>query len=344
MGEEVAMTAHDPNANNNHDDYNADEERILEWELGLPNANDLTPLSQSLIPLELMTAFSISPMQHRSLVDVNRASQNTLSSLRGSQSHALSSTSNNIKSCTETRDPTFLEPDETDQNESGSDSRKSRKLDSMEEADSALRTDNSNNNEDPSVRTLKRPRLVWTPQLHKRFVDVVGHLGINNAVPKTIMQLMNVEGLTRENVASHLQKYRLYLKRMQGSSNDDPSSADHQLFASTPVIPQCLHYESGENNHNNNNNSNNNGNGHVAVPMPGSYGVPPALMSMPFYGMMNQGFHQQGHGFDQSMYNMSMNMNMNIGMRNMIQQRDWSVNKQGAVMSDPHRLAPSSDK
>ena len=27
---------------------------------------------------------------------------------------------------------------------------------------------------------------------------------------------MNVEGMTRENVASHLQKYRLYLKRMAG--------------------------------------------------------------------------------------------------------------------------------
>ena len=30
---------------------------------------------------------------------------------------------------------------------------------------------------------------------------------------------MNVDGMTRENVASHLQKYRLYLKRQAGSSD-----------------------------------------------------------------------------------------------------------------------------
>ncbi|KAA8517909.1 hypothetical protein F0562_015383 [Nyssa sinensis] len=105
---------------------------------------------------------------------------------------------------------------------------------------------------DEPARTLKRPRLVWTPQLHKRFVDAVAHLGIKNAVPKTIMQLMSVDGLTRENVASHLQKYRLYLKRMQGLSNGgggggggglaaggDPAT-DH-LFASSPVPAHFLH-------------------------------------------------------------------------------------------------------
>ena len=43
-----------------------------------------------------------------------------------------------------------------------------------------------------------------------------GMQGVKNAVPKTILQLMNVEGMTRENVASHLQKYRQYLKRMAG--------------------------------------------------------------------------------------------------------------------------------
>ncbi|KAI7728073.1 hypothetical protein M8C21_030622, partial [Ambrosia artemisiifolia] len=102
---------------------------------------------------------------------------------------------------------------------------------------------------DEPARTLKRPRLVWTPQLHKRFVDAVAHLGIKNAVPKTIMQLMNIDGLTRENVASHLQKYRLYLKRMQGlnsgngfGSGGDPVT-DH-LFASSPVPPHFLQQNS----------------------------------------------------------------------------------------------------
>ncbi|CAA2955558.1 transcription factor MYBC1-like [Olea europaea subsp. europaea] len=71
--------------------------------------------------------------------------------------------------------------------------------------------------DNPAPR-LRRPPLVWTPQLHKRFVDAVAHLGIKYAVPKTILQLMSVDGLTRENVASHLMKYRLYLKRMQGIS------------------------------------------------------------------------------------------------------------------------------
>mmetsp|Transcript_4739 Transcript_4739/g.8114 ORF Transcript_4739/g.8114 Transcript_4739/m.8114 type:complete len:385 (-) Transcript_4739:367-1521(-) len=65
-------------------------------------------------------------------------------------------------------------------------------------------------------RSSKKPRLVWTTELHQRFLNAVNHLGVKSAVPKTILQLMNVEGMTRENVASHLQKYRLYLKRIQG--------------------------------------------------------------------------------------------------------------------------------
>jgi SHAQKYF class myb-like DNA-binding protein len=47
-------------------------------------------------------------------------------------------------------------------------------------------------------------------------MNAVAVLGINAAVPKEIMKLMNVPGVTRENVASHLQKHRIMLKKMAG--------------------------------------------------------------------------------------------------------------------------------
>ncbi|CAL5426748.1 unnamed protein product [Camellia sinensis] len=310
MGEEVRMSEYDGGGGGR----GGDDDRVLEWEVGLPSADDLTPLSQPLIPHELASAFSISPEPSRSMMEVNRASQNTLSTIRA-QFNALSASNNfNFKSFNEDRakEGLAMDVDEADLTRDGSESRKLRRIDSgVEEADSALRSENGN--DDPSARTLKRPRLVWTPQLHKRFVDVVAHLGIKNAVPKTIMQLMNVEGLTRENVASHLQKYRLYLKRMQGLSNEGPSSSDH-LFASTPV-PQSLH-ESG--------NGSGNGNGHVAMPIPMPY--PLQMMHMPVMGHGHMGMPAAPgpyHGFDSHPYNM-------------VQQRDWSGNKFGSVASFQH--------
>ncbi|GAA0184860.1 winged helix/forkhead transcription factor [Lithospermum erythrorhizon] len=64
-----------------------------------------------------------------------------------------------------------------------------------------------------SSSSFKKPRMVWTAELHEQFVDVVNKMGLKNAVPKKILEVMNVPGLTRENVASHLQKYRLYVRR-----------------------------------------------------------------------------------------------------------------------------------
>ncbi|KFK39028.1 hypothetical protein AALP_AA3G191300 [Arabis alpina] len=65
---------------------------------------------------------------------------------------------------------------------------------------------------------LKKPRVVWSVELHQQFVAAVNQLGVEKAVPKKILELMNVSGLTRENVASHLQKYRIYLRRLGGVS------------------------------------------------------------------------------------------------------------------------------
>ncbi|XVF28250.1 hypothetical protein REPUB_Repub15cG0013400 [Reevesia pubescens] len=74
------------------------------------------------------------------------------------------------------------------------------------------------NDERDDTSTLKKPRVVWSVELHQQFVAAVNQLGIDKAVPKKILELMNVPGLTRENVASHLQKYRLYLRRLSGVS------------------------------------------------------------------------------------------------------------------------------
>lgn len=70
----------------------------------------------------------------------------------------------------------------------------------------------------------KKPRVVWTKEMHQKFLDAVAQLGHDKAFPKKIVELMNLPGLTRENVASHLQKYRMCMKRAQegftGSSYD----------------------------------------------------------------------------------------------------------------------------
>ncbi|KAL5560196.1 hypothetical protein UlMin_036407 [Ulmus minor] len=60
----------------------------------------------------------------------------------------------------------------------------------------------------------------------------------SSAMPKKILELMNVPGLTRENFASHLQKYRLYLRRISGVSQ-------YQTSLSSPFInPQDANFGS----------------------------------------------------------------------------------------------------
>ena len=55
---------------------NGDEEdQVTEWEVGLPSVDDLTPLSQLLIPPKLASAFSSSLKPYRTAMEVNCASQ-----------------------------------------------------------------------------------------------------------------------------------------------------------------------------------------------------------------------------------------------------------------------------
>ncbi|KAL2534834.1 Two-component response regulator [Abeliophyllum distichum] len=95
--------------------------------------------------------------------------------------------------------------------------------------------DNGHENEDPA--TQKKPRVVWSIELHRKFVAAVNQLGIEKAVPKRILDLMNVEGLTRENVASHLQKYRLYLKRISSVATQQANMVAALGIKDSPFMP-----------------------------------------------------------------------------------------------------------
>ncbi|KAM7268782.1 hypothetical protein ACFE04_010948 [Oxalis oulophora] len=55
----------------------------------------------------------------------------------------------------------------------------------------------------------KKTKVVWTSSLHTKFLQAMHEIGFQKAVPKKILEVMNVSGLTRENVASHLQVAQL---------------------------------------------------------------------------------------------------------------------------------------
>ncbi|CAL9233982.1 unnamed protein product [Arabidopsis halleri] len=109
----------------------------------------------------------------------------------------------------------------SDQNNGRANNRKRK--DQYNEEDDEERDDN----DDSSAQ--KKQRVVWTVELHKKFVAAVNQLGYEKAMPKKILDLMNVEKLTRENVASHLQKFRLYLKRISGVANQQAIMANPDL-------------------------------------------------------------------------------------------------------------------
>ncbi|XP_020577588.1 two-component response regulator-like APRR2 isoform X2 [Phalaenopsis equestris] len=71
------------------------------------------------------------------------------------------------------------------------------------------------------VRGSRRKMKVdWTPELHKRFVKAIEQLGIDQAIPSKILELMKVDGLTRHNVASHLQKFRMHKRHILPKEDD----------------------------------------------------------------------------------------------------------------------------
>ena len=72
-----------------------------------------------------------------------------------------------------------------------------------------------------------KTRFVWSAELHARFEQAVAKLGVDRAKPQAISQLMGVEGdnaPTRQNIKSHLQKYRLLVKKRAAQAANDLGS------------------------------------------------------------------------------------------------------------------------
>ncbi|XP_019168488.1 PREDICTED: myb family transcription factor EFM-like [Ipomoea nil] len=68
----------------------------------------------------------------------------------------------------------------------------------------------------------RKQRRCWSPELHKRFLQALQQLGGSHAAtPKQIREMMKVDGLTNDEVKSHLQKYRLHTRRPSPSNRNN---------------------------------------------------------------------------------------------------------------------------
>ncbi|XP_062212502.1 transcription factor HHO5-like [Phragmites australis] len=66
-------------------------------------------------------------------------------------------------------------------------------------------------------KAARKARRCWSTELHKQFVAALHQLGGPQvATPKQIREVMRVDGLTNDEVKSHLQKYRLHNRRSPG--------------------------------------------------------------------------------------------------------------------------------
>ncbi|THU71649.1 hypothetical protein C4D60_Mb04t03670 [Musa balbisiana] len=81
----------------------------------------------------------------------------------------------------------------------------------------------------------RKVKRYWSEELHKRFLHALEQLGgCHAATPKLIRKLMKVDGLTNDEVKSHLQKYRLHARR--SSPVAEISTSSNIQFAQFVVV------------------------------------------------------------------------------------------------------------
>ncbi|KAJ6395946.1 hypothetical protein OIU77_021071 [Salix suchowensis] len=75
-------------------------------------------------------------------------------------------------------------------------------------------------------KSSRKHRRCWSPELHRQFLNALQQLGGSQvATPKQIRELMQVDGLTNDEVKSHLQqKYRLHTRRVPPATASAPEN------------------------------------------------------------------------------------------------------------------------
>ncbi|KAH9746657.1 putative two-component response regulator-like APRR6 [Citrus sinensis] len=97
-----------------------------------------------------------------------------------------------------------------------------------------------NENNNGHVKKKRKPRIVWTSELHLKFIEAVSSLGDIKARPKLILQKMNVPGLTQRQVASHLQNYKARVRQISDNVIRDLSSNTGSLQTLERIKPSVV--------------------------------------------------------------------------------------------------------
>ncbi|GER32766.1 myb-like transcription factor family protein [Striga asiatica] len=99
-------------------------------------------------------------------------------------------------------------------------------------------TGGGNNKKEEKEGNSRKARRCWSNELHHKFLEALNQLGGSHlATPKQIRELMKVDGLTNDEVKSHLQKYRLHTRRpspsMQNTATTNVSTHAPQFVVVT---------------------------------------------------------------------------------------------------------------
>ncbi|PPR98763.1 hypothetical protein GOBAR_AA21916 [Gossypium barbadense] len=87
-------------------------------------------------------------------------------------------------------------------------------------------------------QSSRKQRRCWSPELHRLFVDALQQLGGSQvATPKQIKEVMQVDDLTNDEVKSHLQKYRLHIRKLPPSSTRNQCSENMKSQSGSPQCP-----------------------------------------------------------------------------------------------------------